>query len=231
MNKTNDILDFVADLGQGSTAEPATRRVAFEQFARGGGKLAAAALLPLAATGCALVGKAIAPDTGLAKQVLEFAILLEELEHGFYVKALAAPGLIPTSDRAVFEQISKHEGAHVTFLNTGLTGIGGSPQTAPEFDFTGHGQHPDVFRNYHSFLSLAQTFEETGVGAYKGQATNLQTSNSLLTAALRIHSVEARHAAEIRRLRGEKGWAGAFDEPLSKETVLARVQPFLARRS
>ncbi len=229
MNNTNNILDFVSELNQGSAAQPATRRVVFAQCAREGSKVAAAALLPLAAAGCALVGKAVAPDTGLAKQVLEFAILLEELEHAFYVKALAAPGLIPRSDRAVFEQISKHEGAHVTFLNTGLTGIGGSPQSAPDFDFTGHGLHPNVFRNYRSFLSLAQTFEETGVGAYKGQATNLLTSNSLLTAALRIHSVEARHAAEIRRLRGEKAWNGAFDEPLTKEAVLGRVHPFLAR--
>jgi hypothetical protein len=29
---------------------------------------------------------------------------------------------------------------------------------------------------------------------------------TILTAALQIHSVEARHAAEVRRLRGLKGW-------------------------
>ena len=28
----------------------------------------------------------------------------------------------------------------------------------------------------------------------------------MLTAALRIHSVEARHASMIRRMRGSKGW-------------------------
>ena len=28
----------------------------------------------------------------------------------------------------------------------------------------------------------------------------------MLTAALQIHSVEARHASEVRRLRGLKGW-------------------------
>lgn len=225
---TNDILDLVAGLDQDSAAQPATRRAAFAELARSGGKVAAAALLPLAAAGCAAVGKVIAPDTGLAKQVLEFAILLEELEHDFYVTALAAPGLIPASDRPIFEQISKHEGAHVTFLSTGLTGIGGIPNPEPKFDFTAGG-HGDVFRNYRSFLALAQTFEETGVGAYKGQATNLITSNSLLTAALRIHSVEARHAAEIRRLRGEKGWTGAFDQPLSKQAVLKKVSPFIVK--
>ena len=29
---------------------------------------------------------------------------------------------------------------------------------------------------------------------------------AILTAALTIHSVEARHASEVRRLRGKKGW-------------------------
>lgn len=219
-----DILDSVGNLDR--EGNQGTRRDAFQQFAKQGTKIALAAATPLLAS-CALIGPAIAPDTGLAKQTLAFAILLEELEHAFYVQALAAPGLIPASDRVVIEQISKHEGAHVTFLNTGLTGIGGTPQAAPQFDFTGGGRYAGVFRNYRTFLELAQTFEDNGVKAYKGQAGNLITSPTLLTAALRIHSVEARHAAEIRHLRGEKSWNGAFDEPASKEQILALTKPFI----
>jgi hypothetical protein len=56
------------------------------------------------------------------------------------------------------------------------------------------------------FLALSQAFEDTGVRAYKGQATNLIGSNEVLTAALQIHSVEARHASQVRRMRGLKGW-------------------------
>ena len=48
---------------------------------------------------------------------------------------------------------------------------------------------------------MAQTFEDTGVRAYKGQAANLQSNRIVLTAALNIHSVEARHAAHIRQMR------------------------------
>ena len=55
-------------------------------------------------------------------------------------------------------------------------------------------------------LALAQAFEDTGVRAYKGQAGALMGNDNLLTAALQIHSVEARHASEIRRLRGLQGW-------------------------
>ena len=62
------------------------------------------------------------------------------------------------------------------------------------------------FSDYEQFLVLAQAFEDTGVRAYKGQAGNLIAENSALTAALQIHSVEARHASEVRRLRGLKGW-------------------------
>ena len=222
-----NLLDFIGNLDSESGATPTSRRDVFQHFAKQGTKVALAAATPFVATGCALVGAVIAPETGLAKETLAFAILLEELEHAFYVDALKAPGLIPASDRLVFETISKHEGAHVLFLNTGLTGIGGSPKIAPKFDFTGGGKYPTVFSDYRTFLELSQTFEDTGVKAYKGQAANLITSSSLLTAALRIHSVEARHAAEIRRLRGEKAWTGAFDEPLTKAQVLAMVSPFI----
>jgi rubrerythrin len=60
------------------------------------------------------------------------------------------------------------------------------------------------FTDYQQFLALAQAFEDTGVRAYKGQAANLMSKPDLLTAALQIHSVEARHASEVRRLRGQK---------------------------
>ncbi len=59
--------------------------------------------------------------------------------------------------------------------------------------------------------SAALTFEDTGVRAYKGQAGNVASNPTVLTAALQIHSVEARHASQIRRLRGQKGWITSSD--------------------
>ena len=55
-------------------------------------------------------------------------------------------------------------------------------------------------------MALSQAFEDTGVRAYKGQAANLMGHDDVLRAALKIHSVEARHAAQVRRLRGQKAW-------------------------
>ncbi len=51
---------------------------------------------------------------------------------------------------------------------------------------------------------------------------------AVLTTALQIHSVEARHAAEVRRIRRMFGWDGAFDSPKTKAEVLAAAGPFIA---
>ncbi|MEI2724955.1 MAG: ferritin-like domain-containing protein [Verrucomicrobiota bacterium] len=108
--------------------------------------------------------------------------------------------------RLVIAQIGKHETAHVAFLKTTINSLGGTPVAKPTFDFTATGVFADVFSNPATFLALAQAFEDTGVRAYKGQAANLLGNKDVLQAALQIHSVEARHASEVRRLRGSKGW-------------------------
>ena len=218
----------------------------------------------------ALAGTAFGADKklpGKIADVLNFALTLEYLEDEFYRTALGSSGLIPRNTKAVFSQISKHETAHVALLKSVL---GSKATPKPKFDFTAGGAFGDVFRNYQTFLAVSQAFEDTGVRAYKGQAGNLQDNGKILTVALQIHSVEARHAAEVRRLRGEKGWisgdsrgtlpaptqaiyngegnttqgganlnglAGlsndaiteAFDEPLSKEQVLAIALLFIKK--
>lgn len=142
--------------------------------------------------------------TAGAVDVLNFALTLEYLESSFYTMGINS-GIVPSSDMAVIAQISKHETSHVATLKSAISASGGTPVAEPMFDFTAGGMFPDVFTNYATFLTLANAFEDTGVRAYKGQAVNL-LGTDLLTAALDIHSVEARHASEIRRLRGQKGW-------------------------
>ena len=141
---------------------------------------------------------------GTVVGVLNFALTLEYLEAEFYVRGVAADGLIPFADRAIFTTIRDHETAHVDFLRSAL---GAAARPKPTFDFTagngsGSGPYADVFSNYATFMAVAQAFEDTGVRAYKGQAPVLLPYDDVLTAALTIHSVEARHASEVRRLRG-----------------------------
>lgn len=167
---------------------------------------AALASLPVALT--MIPGTARAQSNTVIK-TLNFALLLEYLERDFYRMALDSSGLIPQSDRKIFEQIHKHEAAHVEFLRSAL---GTAQGEVPVFDFTAGGMFPNGFTDYATFLTLAQAFEDTGVRAYKGQAGNLQSADDILTAALQIHSVEARHASQVRRLRAQrsgmmiKGW-------------------------
>ncbi len=159
------------------------------------------------------------PETSKAKNgsvqtivdVLNFALTLEYLEEEFYTMGIAS-GVIPAIDLTIFNQIKKHESIHVSFLQTTITTLGGTAVAKPTFDFTAQGAF-SPFSIYADFLALSQGFEDTGVRAYKGQAGNLMSDNAVLTAALQIHSVEARHASQVRRLRakngldaGNKGW-------------------------
>ena len=140
---------------------------------------------------------------GIVVDVLNFALTLEYLEAEFYTMGVAANGLLSGAPREVFDQIRKHEVAHVAFLQNVL---GGLAVAKPTFDFTAGGMFGDVFSNPVTFSALAQAFEDTGVRAYKGQAANLMGSKKVLRAALQIHSVEARHAAQVRRMRMQKSW-------------------------
>jgi len=150
---------------------------------------------------------------GVVVDVLNFALTLEYLEAEFYVTGTGTAGLIPREMVSAFDQIRKHEVAHVKFLQ----GVLGSRAVAkPTFDFTGgggagNGPFADVFRNAQTFMAVAQAFEDTGVRAYKGQAANLIGHNDALGPALRIHSVEARHACQVRRMRKQKGWITGND--------------------
>ena len=150
------------------------------------------------------VAAGLAPASALT-DALQLALTLEYLEDEYYRMGLAKAGLIPGADKIVFQQISQHETAHVAFLKATLTSLGTTPGTKPMFDFTVGGAF-DPFNDYMQFMVLAQAFEDTGVRAYKGQAGNVASNKGVLQAALQIHSVEARHASQVRRMRGNKGW-------------------------
>ena len=209
------ISDIDPELGQ----RLASRRDLFAKAAIGLGAIASAPTMLAVVSSQAFA-------QGLPAQVadvLNFALTLEYLEAEFYQTALATRSLIPGQFRAVFQTIGKHEVAHVRTLRGAL---GGAAVSKPQFDFTARGKYADVFSNFATFAAVSSTFEDLGVAAYKGQAGNLK-GTPVLTTALQIHSVEARHAAEVRRVRGKFPWDGAFDQPLSKAEILAAAGPFI----
>lgn len=175
------------------------------------GKKAAIAAIPLGlgsymatSAKAETTAAAVAPASALT-DALQLALTLEYLEDEYYAMGLAKAGLIPAADRVVFSQISKHERAHVAFLKAAITSLNVTPNTKPTFDFTAGGSFAPM-DDYQTFLTLAQAFEDTGVRAYKGQAGNVASNKPVLQAALQIHSVEARHASKVRRMRANKGW-------------------------
>jgi Ferritin-like domain len=179
-----------------------TRRTAMKDFAKLSGKIALAAV-PLALS--SMFNKAYGQTPGDVNAVLNFALTLEYLEAEFYNNIVGSPGYLTASAaaQAALTKIRDDENKHVLFLKSVL---GAAAVPKPTFDFTagngsGTGPFAGYLANYTVQLAMAQTFEDTGVRAYKGQAPNLQSNRVALTAALNIHSVEARHAAHIRQMR------------------------------
>lgn len=184
------------------------RRMAIKNMTSFGKKVAIASL-PFALGG--LFKKAYGQVPTDVNGVLNYALTLEYLEAEFYTKAVATSGLIPSgAPTGAITTIRNHENAHVDFLKSVL---GNNAVSKPDFDFTAGGAFPDVWSNYDTFLALAQAFEDTGVRAYKGQAGILKGNQTVLTAALQIHSVEARHASHIRQMRRARGGAAENMKP------------------
>ena len=199
-----------------------------EEIAKGGSAnskvMAALALGSMPIAFAALARDAYGQTPTDVIDVLQFALLLEYLEAEFYNRGVGSAGLIPASDLPIFQTIQKHENDHVAALQTFISQRGATPRAKPGFDFTAKGNVPGFnfsAGQYATFQILAQAFEDTGVRAYKGQAGRLMNDKPALNAALSIHSVEGRHASEIRRLRGKKGWISGN----SRDDLPAFTQP------
>ncbi len=202
------------DLGEDKTQalnEPASRRSSI--FTMGGfGTTVLAAAIPTFLLNMlpkdSVASAAAAPQDAIV-DVLNFALTLEYLEADFYTQGTKAGNNIPSKYFNIFNEIRKHEAAHVNILQQTITSLSGTyiPRSSLIFDFTADGTFIDPFAplNFTTFAALAQAFEDTGVRAYKGQAGVLIPNNDVLSAALRIHSVEARHAAMVRLIRREEG--------------------------
>ncbi len=115
------------------------RRAAIKNITSFGSKVALAAVPMVFST---LFKKAYGQTaTPTVNDVLNYALKLEYLEADFYVKGLAAPGLVfSTAERAALSTISAHETAHVNFLK-GILGANAVAQTSQgqngNYDYTG----------------------------------------------------------------------------------------------
>jgi hypothetical protein len=199
-----------------------SRRDAIRKGATVSGGLAAALACGSVPVALAALSKEAGAQTTSVTDVLNFALALEIFENEFYKAVLGTSGsaaqnaafntvrgLVPAAVIPSLQKIQQHEASHVAFLQSqGATNA--FNLSATSFDFTGargagNGPFARATTDLAFLLLVAQAAEDTGVRAYKGQAANLQANSVALEAALRIHSVEARHAAKIRRLRRSTG--------------------------
>lgn len=158
--------------------------------------------------------------------VLNYALTLEHLEATFYRDGLATIGVDGITglgfDAGVFDYltaIGEHEAAHVTTLTDVITQLGGEPVAEATYDFG--------YTDAAGFVQVSQALEDTGVGAYQGAAQFLIDEDELLTAALTIHGVEARHAAYVAVLNGKTPFPDAVNPTLTPDEVLKIASPFI----
>jgi hypothetical protein len=155
---------------------------------------------------------------------LQLLLQVAYLQSELYSRALVDPAFTPAGDAAVIGTLSQQEVAHVSALSALITERGGVPVARPTFDFTAKGAIADfafTVGQYATFTGLAQAAEDLGVRAYKGQLASFVVDLPALVTVLAIHSVEGRHASEVRRLRGKKGWITAD----SRGDLPAALQP------
>jgi hypothetical protein len=164
------------------------------------------------------VSNALAASGGSDVDILNFALTLEYLETNFYtVKAKSVN--LGGQAKTLAAMFGDEEAQHVAALTKAVQASGGTPAKQPGFTFPATDQA--------SFLKLAYTLENVGVGAYNGAGPSLQ-NKQLLAAAGSIVQVEARHAAAIGLLVNQPVTPdGAFDKPLTKAQVLKAAGPLV----
>jgi hypothetical protein len=154
--------------------------------------------------------------------ILNYALTLEYLEAAFYNEATAnqkKSSFIKDKQAQVFlKTVTADENAHVAFLKKAL---GSKAVAAPKVDFGGTTSEET------SFIKTAVALENTGVGAYSGQALNIN-SPAYIAAALSIWSIEARHASVAGLLLKPTPSSltpnGPFDRPKTAAQVLKAVE-------
>src|ERR1700744_3477705 len=102
--------------------------------------------------------------------ILNFALTLEYLESTFYeeaMKKVKASGEL----KQLLPLLASEEKQHVEALEGTIKKLGGKPVAKPTFNFEYSGTS--------GFLKLAETFEDTGVGAYNGAAPSIKSKEVL----------------------------------------------------
>lgn len=157
--------------------------------------------------------------------ILNFALLLEELESAFYAAVVSSGKITDSKEMEYMRYLGAQETAHVTFLRSVL-----ADQvlfTTQDLSF-----NPSTINNAlvsrESILNTAVTLEDVGVHAYNGAGPSL-TNPTFILAAGSIVSVEARHAAGVRALLGKPTTEPDSDRLVNDANLNSTLNPFKGR--
>jgi hypothetical protein len=205
--------DNVVDLGafdrDGAVREASDALRTRGQLLAAAGALATGLVVPAAARGAGRRAVALSREV-LA--VLTFLHSLEQLQDAFYSEAERL-GALSTPRLAVATALGGVERAHAQAFRELL---GRRAAARPSFDFAG------ATEDDAAFLRTAVALEDLTVAAYKEQVPRI-ASPEALQAGIGIHSVEARHAAWVRRLADAVPAPAALDGPRTRAEALRAV--------
>jgi rubrerythrin len=174
-----------------------------------------------------------AEDDTTDVNVLNYALTLEHLENAFYREGLErfsdeelmnADALSEFGDEVRtalpghLETVGAHEAAHVSAIADTVEQLGGTPVSEAEYDFG--------YETPSEFLGVAKALENTGVAAYKGAAPTV-SNDAVFSAAIGIHSVEARHAALLNEVNATSPFPAGVDEPKTMAEVTEIAGQFI----
>jgi hypothetical protein len=157
--------------------------------------------------------------------ILNFALLLEELEAAFYPAAIASGKITNARELEYLQALGSHEASHVKFLRQVL-GANALFQTR-DLSLNTSGLTV-LLTDRAKILNTAVTLEDLGVHAYNGAGPSL-TNPTYLLAAGSIVSVEGRHAAGVRALLGRSTTEVDTERLVTDANLNAGLNPFRGR--
>lgn len=157
--------------------------------------------------------------------ILNFALLLEELEAAFYAAVARSRVITNPRELEYIRALGVHEATHVTFLRDVLAE--NVLFESRDISFNPQGLAA-LLTNRDTILQTAVALEDTGVHAYNGAGPFL-TNPTYILAAGSIVSVEGRHAAGVRALLGRPVTEPDSDRAVSNSELVDELNPFVGR--
>ncbi|HEY9880165.1 MAG TPA: ferritin-like domain-containing protein [Leptolyngbyaceae cyanobacterium] len=207
----------------GMVASPSRRKL----LKWGACGLGAAALAVIPKTGLAQTARSVKTLTFNADDIgiLNFALLLEELEAAFYVAVARSRKITDPKELEYIRALGVHEATHVEFLRDVLAE--NATFQSRDISFNPEGLAA-LLTDRDTILKTAVALEDTGVHAYNGAGPAL-TNPTYILAAGSIVSVEARHAAGVRVLLGRPATEPDSDRAIKNNQLVDELNPFKGR--